>query len=113
MKTGDIVEIQRGAFASYMARVVAIHGDTFEGAITIFGRTGTVMFSMDSLLPEQPVAETRTDRQIVREEYRHLRAANVPHEDAVVEAAIVMGFEVYDADADEFKAPKWVWDACK
>ena len=117
MKINDIVVIQRGPFASYHARVVKVHtgafAGTFEGEITMFGRTGTIMFSMNSLLPEQPVADTRTRTERVREEYRTLRAANVPHEDAVLEAAINCGFDVFDRDEETVTAPAWVWNACK
>jgi hypothetical protein len=100
-------------FASYKARVVAIHGDTFEGAVTMFGREGVVMFGLDALLPSTPVADTRSRTTKVRQEYHFLRHSGVPHSAAVLEAAMELGFEIVTDEIEgHVEAPTWVWRAC-
>jgi hypothetical protein len=112
MNVGDIVDIRSGMFASYKARVVAIHGDTFEAAVTMFGREGVVMFGLDALRESTPVADTRSRTTKVRQEYHFLRHSGVPHYEAVLEAALAFGFETFADDGNSVKAPTWVWQAC-
>ena len=112
MKIGDTVKIRSGAFAGYTARVVAIHEDHFEGAVSIFGREGVAMFAASDLQEAPPSVDPRSPTARVREEYMTLRRAGVEHEDAVVDAAIELGFDEW-IDEDTVVAPKWVWEACK
>ena len=113
MKIGEQVEIRRGPFASYHARVVALHSDgSFDGAVLMFGHEGVVRFAPTDLQEEASHADNQTLAQRVRAEYDLLRKGGVPHDDAVVEASIDCGVELYNTVTETVTAPSWAWQVC-